>query len=233
MQFTMFGIVQLLHLLQNVCLIFYIAILIFFSAILFVGTSGNDDIGKKLSSLIKQAKHLSDQAHKKLTNQETSMDTLNKYRTLLVEELDNLELLLKRSESLFHYLRNPFIRKLLIYNKNDLELYVNYFEIIIQLYEQGNDQSIPVLTQLIMQIIDYTDADVGWLNANGFREQANKISDHSGRLQSMLKQLKQNMFQMENDNFSNQIRQILSAIVTFENLVLSVEKECNINFIYH
>lgn len=150
-----------------------------------------------------------------------------------MEELDNLESLIKRSESLSHYLRNPFIRKLLIYNVNDLELFVNYFEIIIQLYEQGNDQSIPVLTQLIMQIIEHTDTDVGWLNAKGYREQANKISDQSGRVQSMLKELKQNMDQMESVDFTDNIRQILSAIVNFENLVLSVEKECNINSIYH
>ncbi|KAH9420063.1 hypothetical protein DERP_001898 [Dermatophagoides pteronyssinus] len=187
---------------------------------------------QNLMELIERGKNLSTTAHKKLFEHKDNVK-INKYRRMVVQDLDYLELIIKRAESFIPCVNNPFMAKLIAYTRKDLEVTIDRFEVIMMLYDQGDDQSMPTLTLFVQQLIDQSNNDVGYLNSHGHCEYADKISEQSARIQKMLLNLKEQMDQLDDRKFSNNVRQLLVSMIDFENLILEAEKQSNINSVIH
>ncbi|KAH7637890.1 hypothetical protein HUG17_8994 [Dermatophagoides farinae] len=194
-------------------------------------TNNGDVKSQNLKELIERGQNLSTTAHNKLFKHKDDVK-MNKYQHIVVQDLDYLELMIKRAESFLPCIKNPFMAKLIEYTSNDLEIMINHFEMILMLYDQGDDQSMPTLTLFIQQLIDRSNNDVGYLNSHGYREYVDKISDQSLRIEKMLINIKEKMDQLDGKEFSDHVRHLLISMIDFENLILDAEKHSNINSIY-
>ncbi|XP_046916662.1 uncharacterized protein LOC124497098 isoform X2 [Dermatophagoides farinae] len=174
-------------------------------------TNNGDVKSQNLKELIERGQNLSTTAHNKLFKHKDDVK-MNKYQHIVVQDLDYLELMIKRAESFLPCIKNPFMAKLIEYT--------------------SDDQSMPTLTLFIQQLIDRSNNDVGYLNSHGYREYVDKISDQSLRIEKMLINIKEKMDQLDGKEFSDHVRHLLISMIDFENLILDAEKHSNINSIY-
>lgn len=168
-----------------------------------------------------------EQAHQRL--KETQ---LNAYNNIMTESLDYFKILIKRAKSYKQYLNHPFMQKLVDYTIKDLDKMNTFIQLLIKLYDQGNDLTMPQLSDLIDQLIQQSGIDVGYLssleNATATKD-AQHISHLSNMMRKDLHTLKQLNLYSNTKEVQELVKKLIQEMSTFQNTVLEAEKRWNIN----
>ncbi|KAH9501125.1 hypothetical protein DERF_011992 [Dermatophagoides farinae] len=168
-----------------------------------------------------------EQAHQRL--KETQ---LNAYNNIMTESLDYFKILIKRAKSYKQYLNHPFMQKLVDYTIKDLDKMNTFIQLLIKLYDQGNDLTMPILSDLIDQLIQQSGIDVGYLssleNATATKD-AQHISHLSNMMRKDLHTLKQLNLYSNTKEVQELVKKLIQEMSTFQNTVLEAEKRWNIN----
>ncbi|KAF7495373.1 hypothetical protein SSS_01539 [Sarcoptes scabiei] len=130
------------------------------------------EMKKELQKLIEEGEKASEKAHEKL-----QQSNINMYSMVFTQELEYMEMLVRRCKAYLTKLPNPFLRKLILYAVRDLRSMLIFMKNLQQMFNEGQDPSMPTLTRLIREVIEQANLDVIYLTSINCRGDAGKISN--------------------------------------------------------
>ncbi|KPM04114.1 hypothetical protein QR98_0025540 [Sarcoptes scabiei] len=173
---------------------------------------------KELQKLIEEGEKASEKAHEKL-----QQSNINMYSMVFTQELEYMEMLVRRCKAYLTKLPNPFLRKLILYAVRDLRSMLIFMKNLQQMFNEGQDPSMPTLTRLIREVIEQANLDVIYLTSINCRGDAGKISN----------EMKDRMFGLKMQDLNKLVKKLVKRLAKFTQLVLDIERVNSFNMIYY